>query len=212
MTTAYAPGAFADGARPGAVGTTAQTQRDGVVERAHKAASRIRTNEGLRGYSVRTQVLVRYVGYFFLTLVSFIMAKWSFAAIPQWRHGGEMLLYSVCTILTVGCIGSVMYADARDEINRSARQYAFGIVALPGAALSVFMRIVSQALESSSGEDMFVSMLRGNGLPLMYMTLVIIPVFVFVKYIFGGIRSQNRSGMANEEFMSTYLRQDGIQR
>ena len=105
-----------------------------------------------------------------------------------------------------------MYADARDEINRAARQYAFGIVALPAAAMSVFMRIVSQALASNSGEDMFVSMLRGNGLPLMYMTLVIIPVFVFVKYIFGGIRSQNRSGMANEEFMSTYLRQDGVQR
>ena len=105
MTTAYAPGAFSDGARPGAVSRTPSASRDNVVERAHKAASRIRTNEGLRGYSVRTQVLVRYVGYFFLTVVSYLMAKWSFAAIPQWRHGGEMLLYSVCTILTVASIG-----------------------------------------------------------------------------------------------------------
>jgi hypothetical protein len=212
MTTAYAPGAFSDGARPGAVNHTPSASRDNVVERAHKAASRIRTNEGLRGYSVRTQVLVRYVGYFFLTVVCYLMSKWAFAAIPQWRHGGEMLLYSVCTILTVASVGSILYADARDEINRAARHYAFGIVALPAAAMSVFMRIVSQALESNTGEDMFVSMLRGNGLPLMYMTVVIIPVFVFVKYIFGGIRSQNRSGMANEEFMSTYLRQDGVQR
>jgi hypothetical protein len=40
----------------------------------------------------------------------------------------------------------------------------------------------------------------------------IIPVFVFVKYIFGGIRSQNRSGMLDEEMLATFQRQDGRQR
>jgi phosphotransferase system glucose/maltose/N-acetylglucosamine-specific IIC component len=123
-----------------------------------------------------------------------------------------MLLYSVATILVVATIGSILYAEARDEIQRAARQYAFGIVALPAAALSAFMRVVSKALASNSGDDLFVSMLRGNGLPLMYMTLVIIPVFVFVKYVFGGIRSQNRSGMLDEEMLATFQRQDGKQR
>ena len=219
MNTAVTGGVFADGA---SFANNASTQHSdqsysgapsaSFVDRAHKAASRVRTNEGLRGYSVRTQVWVRYIGYFLLIAFCTGCAKWSFSAIPAWRHGGEMLLYSVATILVVATIGSVLYAEARDEIQRAARQYAFGIVALPAAALSVFMRIVSQALSSNSGDDLFVSMLRGNGLPLMYMTLVIIPVFVFVKYVFGGIRSQNRSGMLDEEMLATFQRQDGRQR
>jgi hypothetical protein len=59
---------------------------------------------------------------------------------------------------------------------------------------------------------MFLSLLRGNALPLMYFTLVVVPVFVYAKYVFGGIRSANRSGLADEEFIATYMRQDGAQR
>lgn len=216
--SARAMGALADGARPGLKPTSDNSPvlppptGEGLVVRAGKTASRIRRNEGLRGYSVRTQVWTRYCGYFLTIVLCYAAANWAFAGIPAWRHGGEMLLYSVCTILVVSVVGSVLYADKRDEIQRAARQYAFGIVALPGAFLSLFMRIVARALATNNGDDMFVSMLRGNGLPLMYMTLVIVPVFVYVKYIFGGIRSQNRSGLVDEEFIATYMRQDGIQR
>ena len=155
MNTAVTGGVFADGA---SFANNASTQHSdqsysgapsaSFVDRAHKAASRVRTNEGLRGYSVRTQVWVRYIGYFLLIAFCTGCAKWSFSAIPAWRHGGEMLLYSVATILVVATIGSVLYAEARDEIQRAARQYAFGIVALPAAALSVFMRPIAIAVAS----------------------------------------------------------------
>jgi hypothetical protein len=46
----------------------------------------------------------------------------------------------------------------------------------------------------------------------MYFTLVVVPVFVYAKYVFGGVRTANRSGLADEEFMATYMRQDGAQR
>lgn len=211
---------FADGA------PLAAARRDGALDpllrapdgngslvlRAEKLASRVRTVEGPRGFAVRTQVWLRHLGYFLTLMLCVGASHWAFQAIPAWRHGGQMLLYAVTAILVVAVIGSVLYAEARGEIQRSARHYAFGIVALPGTALALFMRVVSQALEGSGGEDMFVAILRGNGLPLMYVTLVVIPVFVYAKYIFGGIRTSNRSGLADEEFMATYMRQDGAQR
>lgn len=209
------PGAFSDGAPlspPTSTSVPFDAPEGSLILRAEKVASRVRRTEGPRGIAARSQVWVRHVGYFLTLILCVGAAHWSFQAIPAWRHGGEMLLYAVTAILLIAVIGSVLYAEARGEIQKSARHYAFGIVALPGASLSLFMRVVSQALSGSGGDDMFVSILKGNGLPLMYVTLVVIPVFVFAKYIFGGVRTSNRSGLADEEFLATYLRQDGGQR
>ena len=217
IATPTRPGTFSDGAPP--IKNTAahadvpfDAPTGSLIVRAEQVASRVRRIEGPRGIAVRTNVWVRHLGYLFTIALCTGTSHWAFQAIPAWRHGGEMLLYAVTAILFIAVIGSVLYAEARYEIQKSARHYAFGIVALPGAALAVFMRVVSQALANSGGDDMFVSILRGNGLPLMYVTLVVVPVFVFAKYIFGGIRTSNRSGLADEEFIATYLRQDGAQR
>ena len=183
-----------------------------LIDRVAKQATRIRSFEGVRGYSLRAQLISRYAGYWLALLVCAAISHWSFKAMPAWSHGGIMMLYSVCAILVVAVVGTVLYAEARDEIVKTAKHYAMGIVALPGAGMALFMRTVSTALQDASSEDMFLSLLRGNALPLMYFTLVVVPVFVYAKYVFGGVRAANRSGLADEEFMATYMRQDGAQR
>jgi hypothetical protein len=140
------------------------------------------------------------------------IAHWAFSDRPQWRFGGLLMLFSVAFILVIAAAGTVFYAESRQQIVDQARHFAFGIVAFPGAALAVFMRVVSAALEPVGEGDMFTSILRGSGLPLVYFSLVAIPAFVFAKYVFGGLRSVNRRALADEETLATYMRHDGWQR
>jgi hypothetical protein len=223
-------GIYADGAPPTAAEAAVRTPtarpynfdipssiatppKGGVVARTTHVASRMRTIEGMRGYSTRASLLARHAASFLGLLVCVAICHWSFSAIPAWRFGGLVMLYSVTFIFIIAAVGTIIFAEARADIQNQARHFVFGIIALPGTSMAIFMRIVNSALATpSSQEDMFISVLRGNALPLAYFTLVVIPAFVFAKYVFGGIRSANRAALTSEETMATYMRHDGWQR
>jgi len=223
------PGVYADGAPPVSHETGRTTTarpynfdipdsiatppQGGVVARTTRVASRMRTIEGMRGYSTRTALLARHAASFLGLMVCVAISHWAFASIPAWRFGGLVMLYSVTFIFLIAAIGSIVFAEARAEIQNQARHFVFGIIALPGASMAIFMRVINSNLATPSAqEDMFISVLRGNALPLAYFTLVVIPAFVFAKYVFGGIRSANRSALTSEETIATYMRHDGWQR
>lgn len=183
-----------------------------AVGRAVKTASRVRQFEGWRGYSNRTLVAVRQVGAVALLIGTYLLARWSFAPRAEWKFGAEMMLFSVAFIQLCATIGTVIYAESRFKIIEQARHFTFGIVALPAAALSVFMRIVNTSLPTGDDSNVFTGVLLGNGLPLVYFSVVIIPAFVFAKYIFGGLRTVNRKALADEESLAAFMRQDRLQR
>lgn len=179
-----------------------------TVERVVKSASRIRQFEGWRGYSNRALVALRQLGAFLIIALGYLTAEWAFAGNPTWEFGGEMMVYSAAFIQFCAALGSIIYAESRYQIIEQARHFTFGIVVLPATALSIFMKIITSAVDTSTSSDIFTGMLLGNGLPLLYFSVVVIPAFVFAKYIFGGLRSVNRKAMADEETLSTYMRQD----
>lgn len=226
-------GSFADGAPPSG-GWADGTARDGygpgggydngaasiphqsapgVVARATKAVSRIRSFEGPRGYSTRVSVALRHFCYLLTIVTCSGLTHWAFQPNQTWRMGGKIMLFSCSFMLVTAAVGSLLYADQRHQVIEQCRHFVFGIVCLPGAALALFMRLVSSAIDKPSAEgDMFVQVLTGNGMPLMFIAIVIIPAFVYAKYVFGGIRSTNRAALSDEESMATYMRQDGFQR
>lgn len=183
-----------------------------TVERVIKTATRIRQFEGWRGYTNRTLVAMRQVGAILTLIGCYLLADWSFASRSTLRFGGEMLLFAVAFIQVCAAVGTVIYAESRYQIVDQARHFTFGIVALPGAALALFIRIIDSAIGDSAGDDVFTGMLMGNGLPLVYFSVVMIPAFVFAKYIFGGLRAVNRKALADEETMAAYMRHDKLQR
>lgn len=183
-----------------------------LVGRTMKLATRIRTYEGLRGYSVRGSVILRQIGAFGAVIACSAVSHWAFSSRPDWRFGGMLMLFSVAFITLLAAVGTVLYAESRRQIIDQCRHFAFGIVLFPGTALALFMRVVTSALGPGSSSDMFTSVLQGNGLPLVYLSVVAIPAFVFAKYIFGGLRSINRRALADEETLAAYMRQDGWQR
>lgn len=215
---------FADGAPGGWVGpmptpgnTTPweadpEPSPDSVVGRVAKVATRLRTYEGMRGTSTRMSVALRQVGAFGTLVACVAVSHWSFSARPDWRFGGMLMLFSVSFILAVAAVGTMLYAESRQQIIDQARHFTYGIVLLPGAALAVFMRLVSSTLGPAANGDVFAAVLQGNGLALVYLSVVAIPSFVFAKYVFGGLRSINRRALADEETMAAYMRQDGHQR
>jgi hypothetical protein len=225
--TRHSLGVYADGA-PLSVAAPSQPARPyhydlpdslatppsgGLVARTTRVASRMRTFEGLRGYSTRVSVVARHASSFLGLLLCVAICHWAFAPVASWRFGGMVMLYSVTFISLIAAIGTVLYAEARSDIQRQCRHFIFGIIALPGTSMALFMRLIHGNLTAPSAqEDMFVSVLRGNALPLAYFSLVVIPAFVFAKYVFGGIRSANRSAMTAEEQLATYMRHDGWQR
>jgi hypothetical protein len=185
---------------------------DSIVGRAATAATRLRTYEGLRGISTRVSVAFRQVGAFAVLVGCVGVSHWAFSARPEWRFGGALMLFSVAFILATAAVGTVLYAESRQQIIDQARHFAYGIVLLPGAAIAVFMRIVAATLGPAPSGDVFAAVLQGNGLALVYLSVVAIPAFVFAKYVFGGLRSVNRRALADEETISAYMRQDGHQR
>lgn len=185
----------------------------GVVHKVTEAASRIRQFEGLRGYSVRATVVVKHVAWLAMIALCCATTHWAFSINPTWRFGGLVMLYSVTFMLVVAAVGCVLYADSRIQIYDQTKHFVFGIVLLPATALALFMRLVNSALSGPAAEgDLFAGILRGNGLPLVFFSLVCIPAFVLAKYIFGGIRNINRSAMSDEEHLAALMRQDGRQR
>jgi hypothetical protein len=213
-TTVFADGAptFTPSTVPWDYDPVSAPDDNGVAVRTRRAVSRIRSAEGLRGYSTRATVALRQFGAFAGMLASVAVAHWAFSDRPQWQFGGLLMLFSLTFIFAIAAVGTVLYAESRQQIIDQARHFAFGIVAFPGAALAVFMRIVASALGDEPTNDMFAAILRGSGLPLVYFSLVAIPAFVFAKYIFGGLRAVNRRALADEETMAAYMRQDGRQR
>jgi hypothetical protein len=223
------PGVYADGAPPVSIeadrtqtarpynfdipASIAAPPQGGIVARTTHVASRMRTIEGMRGYSTRASLLVRHAASFLGLMLCVAVCHWAFSSIPAWRFGGLVMLYSVTFIFLLAAIGTVVFAEARSDIQNQARHFVFGIIALPGTSMAIFMRIINSELAAPSAQDdMFIAVLRGNALPLAYFTLVVIPAFVFAKYVFGGIRSANRSALTSEETIATYMRHDGWQR
>ncbi len=197
---------------PYSIPTEYEHAPEGIVARTTRAASRIRTFEGPRGYATRGALIAKNVSAFCGLLACIALTHWCFSAIPTWRFGGMVMLYAVALMFAVCFVGTVLYADSRHEIARQCRHFTYGITVLPGTALAIFMRVVHSALAGSASDDMFVSLLRGNALPLVYFSVAVIPAFVYAKYVFGGIRSANRSALNDEELLATYMRQDGWQR
>lgn len=181
-----------------------------TVERVINAATRIRSFEGWRGYSNRIVVAARQVGAFALLLLAYLATEWAFSGYDAWRHGGEMMLFSVATIQLSSALGTVMYAESRFKIIEQARQFTFGLVAFPAAGLAVFMRVVLSSVDVGSSSDVFTSMLIGNGLPLLFFSCVVIPAVVHLKYIFGGVRAASRAALADEEYIEQYSRYNGL--
>ena len=190
----------------------AAPEEGSTVAKVIKTASRIRQFEGWRGYSNRTLVALRQGAAAALIVLCYLLAEWAFSTRPSLRYGGEMLLFSAAFIQVIGAIGTIAYAESRFQIVDQARHFTFGIVVLPGAAVALFIRLIDSALGDTAGDDVFTGMLMGNGLPLVYFSVVIIPAFVFAKYIFGGLRSVNRRALADEETMAAYMRHDKLQR
>ena len=124
-----------------------------------------------------------------------------------------MMLYTVAYMGVVAVVGTLFYAESRMKIAEQFRQFTFGIVTLPGAGIAILSRILGSALNTESSEgDQFLSLLTGNGIMLVYFATVVIPAAVFTKYVFGGVRTAHRNGLADEEAIAVYQRQDGMQR
>ena len=209
---------YADGApptpqphMPWAGEPDAAPEEGSTVARVVKSASRIRQFEGWRGYSNRTLGAVRQLGAVLFLVACYLLAHWCFSDRYTLRFGGEMLIFSVAFIQVIAAIGTIIYAESRYQIIDQARHFTFGIVALPGAAVAVFMKIIDSSIGVSGGDDIFTGMLLGNGLPLVYFSVVVIPAFVFAKYIFGGLRSVNRKALADEETIAAMMRHDKLQ-
>lgn len=176
---------------------------DGVTHRV----SRVVQFEGLRGRSTRAAVVLRYVAYVMLILGCAAVTQVSTDGIRNASGGGWFLLMS-CTLITVtGAIATILYPNTRDEIIHRVRHYAFGIVALPGAILALFLK----AAQSWMGSGDTLAATLGAAGPIVFLATIVLPAFVFVKEMFG-IRTLNRSRLDDEEAVLLWTRQDGNQR
>jgi hypothetical protein len=218
----FGSGAYADGVAPGRLPATYSDTYDlmphepapiGKPHASVAAADRIRAALGARSVSYRTMLILRQVGGLFVLLGCVAVSSWSFSATPSWRYGGMMMLFSIAFMMLCMIAGSVMYSDSRQRIAAECRHFVYGIVAIPGAAIAVLLRLMTTAWTGpEANADQFINLLRSNGLPLAYFATVLLPAVVFAKFVFGGIRAAQHNAMNDSEHMSVLLRHDGMQR
>jgi hypothetical protein len=176
---------------------------DGVTQRV----SRIVQFEGLRGRSTRAAVVLRYIAYALLTLGCAAVTQISTEGIRNATGGGWFLLMSCTLITATGAFATILYPNTRHEIIHRVRHYVFGIVAIPGAILALFLKAAQNWMGSG---DTLAATLGAAG-PIVFLATIVLPAFVFVKEMFG-IRTLNRSRLDDEEAVLLWTRQDGIQR
>jgi hypothetical protein len=82
----------------------------------------------------------------------------------------------------------------------------FGIVLFPGTLLALFLHVT----KSWWGQDSISSTLS-MALPVVFLLTVVLPAFIFVKEI-AGMRAIYRSTLDDQEAVTLWTRQDGLQR
>jgi hypothetical protein len=179
-----------------------------ITERVTRKVSRIRQFEGLRGYSSRVALAVKYVNYFLLVLLCCGLTGYLTKGVRFASGGGTFMLFSVAVITVSGAVATLFYVNLRNELVERIRHYVFGIILIPGTLLAMTLRAFQEwewANEGSLGGT-----LRG-ALPVVFLASVVLPAIVFVKEIIG-IRTLHRSKLDDEESVQLWTRQDGLQR
>lgn len=181
-------------------------QGDRITERATRAVSRLQQFEGLRGRSTRAALALRYVAYLLSIVLFSALTQAATRGIKYAEGGGVFMLLSCTTISVVGAVATLFYVNLRNEIIARVRHYIFGIVLLPGTLLALFLFVT----KSWWGEDTFSSTLS-MALPVVFLVTVVLPAFIFVKEI-AGMRAIYRSTLDDQEAVTLWTRQDGLQR
>lgn len=179
-----------------------------VTEKATQHVSRIRQFEGLRGYSVRATLVVRYINYMLLILLLCGITGYATRGVRYAAGGGTFMLFSCAVIAGVGAGATLFYANLRIEIVERVRHYIFGIILIPGTMLALILRALQEwawVNEGSLGTTLQAA------LPAVFLATVVLPALVFVKEMLG-IKTLHRSKMDDEEAVHLWTRQDGRQR
>jgi hypothetical protein len=177
-----------------------------ITDRATRAVSRLQQFEGLRGRSTRAALALRYVAYLFTIVVLSALTQGATDDIKYAEGGGVFMLLSCTTISVVGSVATLFYVNLRNEIIARVRHYIFGIILFPGTLLALFLYVT----KSWWGQDTFSSTLS-MALPVVFLVTVVLPAFIFVKEI-AGMRAIYRSTLDDQEAVSLWSRQDGLQR
>jgi hypothetical protein len=187
---------------------SAATPRQSVVDRATARVGRVRQFEGIRGYSSRATLFLKYVNYFFLILLVCGVTSFATEGVRYATGGGMFMLFSCTTITVTGAVATLFYVNLRREIVERVRHYVFGIVLFPGALLGLLLRALQEwewVNEGSLGTTLQAA------LPAIFLATVLLPAIVFVKEIVG-VRTLHRSRLDDEEAVQLWTRQDGLQR
>jgi hypothetical protein len=195
---------------------TMQDPRDAVVidrrqslpEMLTSKVSRLREFEGLRGYSVRATLAIKYVNYFLAILLFCGVTNFFVNGVRFASGGGVYMLFSTMIIAVTGSIASLFYIPLRKEIVEKVRHYIFGLMLPAGTVVAAILKVL-QTWEYSNGGG--VGSLLSMALPAIFLATIFLPSIVFVKEILG-TRTLHRGSMDNEEHVNQITRWDGSQR
>lgn len=172
-------------------------------------SARRRRNEGLRGVSLRTSVLLRYVSYWFVIVLSGAVAHFSFKSVPEATTGGVWLMASSAFQLVIAVLGTLFAAHRRAEILDQFRAFVFGYTIGPGLGVACFMW-VARNMVSSGSDDLFIRT-SVAALPWLYFIPVLVPAVLFLRLV-AGFRVLDKVRLDDEEILQIYTRNDGLQR
>lgn len=176
----------------------------------HKGPSHIRTNEGPRGYSTRVAVYLRHAAYFLTLVLCSSLTHYAMqAAGPYSIDGGKVMFFMAALTLAVGALGTIFYANNRNEIIEQARHYVFGLMVLPATGVSLILWVVKGMITAQANPDAF-SQTVDVGLLMVFGAALIMPPVIFMKMM-AGIRTLHRSTTDDQEMMQLWSRQDGRQ-
>lgn len=176
------------------------------TEKITNYANKIKYSEGIRGYSTRSALFLRYLSYFFTILISSSITQALTNNIQYAEGGGFYMLLSCSTIAFTGSIATLFYTNLRNEIISKVKHYIFGIIILPGVLLAGFLNIT----KNFWGGDTLSSTLS-LAIPVIFLVTVVLPAFIFVKEM-SGLRSLHKSTLDDQEAVTLWTRQDGLQR
>jgi hypothetical protein len=182
--------------------------RRSVPDLVTSRLDRVRQFEGLRGYSTRAALAVKYLAYFMIISTFSGVTQAATNGVKYASGGGKFLFVASMLVASTGAIATLFYANLRNEIVEKVRHYIFGIMLIPGMLLALLLRALQEWEWANEGS---LGITLQAALPAVFLATVVLPTLVFVKEMLG-IRTLHRTKMDDQESLQLWTRQDGLQR
>lgn len=167
-------------------------------------------SEGAAGVASRTGIVIKYGVYFAMLAGCSTLTTVLLSAAGTTSYGGALMWFCSALLAASAAVGTVAQPANRNELIATWRHYTFGLCIVPATVVAAIIWALRGVLSSPAAANDTLAGLLGFALPAVFISTLIIPPIILLKYI-AGYYTMNRTTMTDNEMLNLATRNDHLQ-